>query len=43
VKRSMATASMIVWTLLMFGYRIAVKLYLVIALRIVAKNPVFTR
>ena len=41
MKRAMSTASMIVWTLLMFGYRIAVKLYLVIALKIVQQIPVF--
>lgn len=41
MKRSMGIASMIVWTLLMFGYRVAVKLYLVIALRIVRQAPVF--
>lgn len=37
----MRIASMIIWTLLAFGYRAAVKLYVIIALRIVRGAPVF--
>ena len=36
------TASQILWTLLLFGYRTAVKLMLIIALKIVHLNPTFT-
>jgi hypothetical protein len=37
----MRTASHIIWTLMLFGYRLTVKLYLIISLRLAYTAPIF--